>query len=99
MDLLTINHRDFTMQIDCDKFHTIWNKAVANVHEENLYATYGWSDGVESVKLGDNSIGLGAQSKAVFFDNADYPLWVEFKGGVREAWFNTANNSRKFQIS
>ncbi len=91
MDLLTINHRDFTMQIDCDKFHTIWNKAVANVHEENLYATYGWSDGVESVKLGDNSIGLGAQSKAVFFDNADYPLWVEFKGGVREAWFNTAN--------
>lgn len=91
MDLLTIKHRDFTMQIDCDKFHTIWNKAVANVHEENLYATYRWSDGVKSVKIGDNPIELGAKSKAVFFDNADYPLWVEFKEGVREAWFNTAN--------
>lgn len=91
MDLLTIKHRDFTMQIDCDKFHKIWNKAVANVHEENLYATYGWSDGVENVSIGDNPIELGAQSKAVFFDNADYPLWVEFKGNVRGAWFNTAN--------
>ena len=91
MDLLTIKHHDFTMQIDCDKFHTIWNKAVANVHEENLYATYGWSGGVESVKICDNPIELGAQSKAVFFDNADYPLWVEFKGDIQEAWFNTAN--------
>lgn len=91
MDLLTIKHRDFTMQIDCDKFHKIWNKAVANVLEENLYATYGWSDGVDSVKIGDNSIESGTQSKAVFFDNADYPLWVEFKGDIREAWFNTAN--------
>ena len=91
MDLLTIKHHDFTMQIDCDKFHTIWNKAVANVHEENLYATYGWSGGVESVKICDNPIELGAQSKAVFFDNADYPLWVEFKGDIQEAWVNTAN--------
>ena len=91
MDLLTIKHRDFTMQVDCDKFQKIWDKAVANVHEKNLYATYGWGDGVESVRIGDTKIESGTQSKAVFFDNADYPLWVEFNGGVREAWFNTAN--------
>lgn len=91
MDLLTIKHRDFTMQVDCDKFQRIWDKAVANVHEESLYATYGWSDGVESVRIGDTPIESGTQSKAVFFDNADYPLWVEFNDGVREAWFNTAN--------
>lgn len=91
MDLLTIKHRDFTMQVDCDKFQRIWDKAIANVHEENLYATYGWSDGVESVRIGDTPIESGTQSKAVFFDNADYPLWVEFNDGVREAWFNTAN--------
>lgn len=91
MDLLTIKHRDFTMQVDCDKFQRIWDKAVANVHEESLYATYGWSDGVESVRIGNTPIESGTQSKAVFFDNTDYPLWVEFNGGVREAWFNTAN--------
>lgn len=91
MDLLTVKHHDFTMLVDCDKFHKIWGKAVANVYEENLYANYGWSDGVESVKIGDNPIESGTQSKAVFFDNADYPLWVEFRGGVRDAWFNTAN--------
>lgn len=91
MDLLTIRHCDFIMQIDCDKFQQIWNKAVVNVHEKNLYATYGWSEGVESAMINDTPLEAGVKCKAIFFDNADYPIWVEFKGKVREAWFNTAN--------
>jgi len=91
MDLLSIKHRDFVLQIDCDNFQRIWNKAVINVHEENLYSSYNWSEGVESVRIGDISIETGTQFNAIFFENADYPLWVEFTEKVREASFNTAN--------
>ncbi len=93
MDLLRIVHRDFSMQIDCDKFQEIWNKAVANVHEPNLYSTYGWSEGVEEVCLNNTPIVTGEKSKAAFFDNADYPIWVEFNKScvVREASFNASN--------
>ncbi len=90
MDLLRIEHSDFSMQIDCDKFQEIWNKAVANVHEPNLYSIYGWSEGVKKVCLNDTPIVAGEKSTAVFFDNADYPIWVEFNQScaVREASFN-----------
>lgn len=93
MDLLRIEHRDFSMQIDCDKFQEIWNKAVANVYEPNLYSIYGWSEGVEEVCLNDTPIVAGEKSTAVFFDNADYPIWVEFNKScsVREASFNAPN--------
>lgn len=91
MDLLRIEHNDFTLQVDCDKFREIWNKAVANVHEPNLYSKYDWSDGVESVCINNLPIEKNTEAHAIFFDNADYPLWVEFKNNVREASFNSAN--------
>lgn len=89
MDLLCIEHQDFTMQIDCDKFQTIWAKAVGNVHKENLYSTYEWSEGVECVCRNEVELINGERGDAVFFDNADYPLWVEFKKGVKQASFNS----------
>ena len=30
MDLLTIQHQDFTMYVECTKFDGIWNKAKQN---------------------------------------------------------------------
>ena len=44
MDLLTIQHEDFTMYVECTKFGAIWNKAKGNVGKENLVSTYTWSD-------------------------------------------------------
>lgn len=90
MDLLCVEHQDFTMQIDCDKFLPIWNKAVGNVHEENLYSTYDWNEGVERVTRNGVELARGEKGEAVFFDNADYPIWVEFKSHVKEASFNSA---------
>lgn len=90
MDLLRIEHSDFTLQVDCDKFHEIWDRAVANVHEPNLYSKYDWSEGVESVCINNIPIEKNTEASAIFFDNADYPLWVEFKTNVREASFNSA---------
>lgn len=91
MELLRIEHSDFTLQVDCYKFREIWNKAAANVQEPNLYSKYDWSDVVESVCVNNLPIEKNTEAHAIFFDNADYPLWVEFKTNVREASFNSAN--------
>ena len=92
MELLTIEHQDFTMSIECGKFDAIWNKAVRNVGEENLTSTYSWSDGVVSVVRVDEdgneqSISHGEVAPAVFFDNAEYPIWIEFGSHVKSARF------------
>ena len=92
MELLTIKHQDFEMIVECTKFDNIWNKAKNNVGEENLYSTYSWSEGVMSVILSNHigekvTIENSQQAPAVFFDNTDYPIWIEFKNYVKKAQF------------
>lgn len=89
MDLLTIQHEDFTMYVECTKFDAIWNKARGNVGEENLLSTYTWSEGVVSVKRNGELIAKGEKAPAVFFDNADYPIWVDFNKDVTDAQFGS----------
>ena len=85
MELLRIKHHDFVMTIECTKFDAIWDKAKRNVGEDKLSSTYSWSDGVELVEryLNDQSISKvilkDSSAPAIFFDNADYPIWVEFE--------------------
>ena len=45
MELLTIQHTDFTMIIECGKFDAIWTKAKNNIGEQALHSTYSWSEG------------------------------------------------------
>ena len=94
MELLTVEHKDFTMLIECTKFDGIWTKAKSNVGEKSLYSTYSWSEGVVSVKrtMGadhETDIEQGVPAPATFFDNADYPIWIEFKDYVKEAQFGS----------
>lgn len=94
MELLTIEHKDFTMIVECTKFDGIWNKAKNNVGEDKLYSTYSWSEGVVSVKRtldADHEIDIeqGVPAPATFFDNADYPIWIEFKDYVKDAQFGS----------
>lgn len=89
MDLLTIQHEDFTLYVECTKFNDIWNKAVSNVGEENLLSTYIWSEGVVAVKRNEEIIEKGGKAPAVFFDNADYPIWVQFNTYVKNAQFGS----------
>ena len=98
MDLLTIVHQDFTLSIECSKFDAIWDKAKSNIEVEQLTSTYSWSDGVVSVKMNDESIENGQIAPAIFFDNADYPIWVEFKDYVKKAQFGSIlqNENEKF---
>lgn len=93
MELLTIEHEDFTMTIECTKFDAIWNKARNNIGEQGLHSTYSWSDGVVSVvrhgEDGEQVIEKGETAPAIFFDNADYPIWVEFGNDVADAQFGS----------
>ena len=105
MELLTIEHKDFTMIVECTKFDGIWNKAKSNVGEDKLYSTYSWSDGVVSVKCtldADHEIDIeqGVPAPATFFDNADYPIWIEFKDYVKDAQFGSIlqNDNDRFSF-
>lgn len=105
MELLTIEHKDFTMIVECTKFDGIWNKAKSNVGEDKLYSTYFWSEGVVSVKRtldADHEIDIeqGVPALATFFDNADYPIWIEFKDYVKDAQFGSIlqNDNDRFSF-
>ena len=105
MELLTIHHQDFTMSIECTKFMGIWGKAVQNVGKDKLTSRYTWSDGVEKVvKYNEGGqeeelIG-GEEASAIFFDNADYPIWVDFKSYVKHAEFGSMlkNENERFSF-
>ena len=105
MELLTIEHKDFTMIVECTKFDDIWDKAKSNVGEDKLYSTYSWSEGVVSVKRtlnADHEIDIeqGVPAPATFFDNADYPIWIEFKDNVKDAQFGSIlqNDNDRFSF-
>ena len=105
MELLTIEHKDFTMIVECTKFDDTWNKAKSNVGEAKLYSTYSWSEGVVSVKRALNAdheidIEQGVPTLATFFDNADYPIWIEFKDYVKDAQFGSIlqNDNDRFSF-
>ena len=102
---MTIEHKDFTMIVECTKFDGIWNKAKYNVGEDKLYSTYSWSEGVMSVKRtldADHEIDIeqGVPAPATFFDNADYPIWIEFKDYVKDAQFGSIlqNDNDRFSF-
>jgi predicted component of viral defense system (DUF524 family) len=93
------------MNIECNKFDAIWDKAVRNVGEENLTSTYSWSDGVEWVVRQDEegnrqAITHGEVAPAVFFDNTEYPIWVEFESYVEKACFGSIlqNDNERFSF-
>ena len=86
---LKIQHEDFTMYVECSKYDAIWGKAVRNVGRENLLTTYTWTEGVTSATINDEPIKNGEQARAVFFDNAEYPIWVQFDTNVSKAQFGS----------
>ena len=105
MELLTVDHKDFTMIVECTKFDGIWNKAKGNVGEDKLYSTYSWSEGVVSVKRTmdadhETDIEQGVSAPATFFDNMDYPIWIEFNDYVNDAQFGSIlqNDNDRFSF-
>lgn len=93
MELLKIEHEDFTLSIECTRYNDVWTKAKQHVGEQNLTSTYSWTEGVQSVKryLDDGGeLEISPHDKfapAIFFDNTDYPIWGEFDSRVTNVRF------------
>lgn len=92
------------MTIECSKFDDIWRKAKNNIGEDALLSSYSWSDGVKSVvrHLDDNQpqeIEYDTKAPAIFFDNAEYPIWVEFDSNVKKAEFGSILRSENENFS
>lgn len=105
MDLLTVEHEDFTLSVVCQNFDRIWGKATKNVGIENLNTTYSWSDPKAKVSLANAGkelvhIEQNQSAPAIFFDNADYPIWVDFNKNVSIAEFgsNLLSENEKFGL-
>lgn len=68
-------------------------KPRVTIGEHSLLSTYSWTEEVVSVvretEAGKQEILQGEQVPAVFFDNADYPIWIEFEDRVKDAQFGS----------
>ena len=96
MDLLRIEHTDFTLTVESTRFDAMWQKGVGNLGAEKLRSTYRWGDGVERVVLLKENdeereiIPDMDTEPAVFFEQTDYSVWVDFKSDkVMEARFDS----------
>ena len=93
MDLLRIEHEDFTLTVESTQFQRMWDKGVSVLGGEKLISSYRWSEGVEHVVLmHDNTereIAKDTADEAVFFEQTDYSVWVDFKKKVTRAWFDS----------
>ena len=93
MDLLRIEHEDFTLTVESTQFQRMWDKGVSVLGGEKLVSSYRWSGGVEHVLLmhdnAEREIVKDIADKAVFFEQTDYSVWVDFKKKVTKAWFDS----------
>ena len=94
MDLLRIEHEDFTLTVESTQFQRMWDKGERILGRERLKSPYRWSDGVESVQLVHDGVEQDitmddANAEAIFFEQTDYSVWVDFKKKVAKAWFDS----------
>lgn len=96
MEILRVNHTDFTITIECSHFWQEWQKGVRNMGDAQLTSTYSWTDGVEKVERTNEEESRIAKitagnpnEKAFFFEQTDYSIWVEFNNNVTEACFDS----------
>lgn len=82
MDLLRIEHEDFTLTVESTQFQRMWDKGVSVLGGEKLISSYRWSEGVKHVLLVHDNAGReitkDIADEAVFFEQTDYSVWVDF---------------------
>lgn len=94
MDLLRIEHEDFTLTVESTQFQRMWDKGVNVLGGEKLVSSYRWSEGVKHVLLvhddTEREVAKDIADEAVFFEQTDYSVWVDFKKKVTKAWFDSS---------
>ena len=103
MDLLRIIHDDFTLTVESTQFQRMWDKGLGFLGRERLFSTYHWSEGVQKVVLmqegTEQEITKDASNRpAVFFEQTDYSVWVDFNKTVTKSLVRqpTARRERPF---
>ncbi len=94
MDLLRIMHEDFTLTVESTQFQRMRDKGERILGGEKLISSYRWSEGVEHVLLvqddAEREIAKDQPGEpAVFFEQTDYSVWVDFNRKVTKAWFDS----------
>lgn len=93
MDLLRIEHEDFTLTVESTQFQRMWEKGVNALGGEKLISSYRWGEGVEHVLFvhdnAEREIAKDIADEAVFFEQTDYSVWVDFKKKATKAWFDS----------
>ena len=88
MDILSVEHKDFSLKIESSKFELMRDKARRNISSDSLMSRYKWSEPIDKLKYRyeewDATEGQ-VEADAVFFDNTDYAVWVDFRGEVERA--------------
>ena len=51
MELLRIEHEDFTLTVESTQFQRMWDKGMGFLGRERLFSTYHWSEGVQKVVM------------------------------------------------
>ena len=96
LSLLTIKHADFTLRIDCSRYDRVWDRAQGNIPAEDLLCNYQWDEGVEWIEFREERV-VGQCWEAIFFDNTDYPVWVDFEGSDVEMADVMANRQSVYE--
>ena len=94
MELLRIEHEDFTLTVESTQFQRMWDKGMGFLGRERLFSTYHWSEGVQKVLLMQEGteqevVPDSKKETAVFFEQTDYSVWVDFNKKVTKAWFDS----------
>ena len=94
MDLLRIEHEDFTLTVESTQFQRMWNKGERILGRERLKSPYRWSEGVEHAMIVQDDTEReiaqdNAGEDALFFEQTDYSVWVDFKKKTTKAWFDS----------
>lgn len=94
MELLRIEHQDFTLTVESTQFQRMWEKGVSILGGAKLISSYRWSEGVEHVLLmhddAEREIVKDIAVEAMFFEQTDYSVWVDFTNSkVTKAWFDS----------
>lgn len=94
MDLLRIIHDDFILTVESTQFQRMWDKGVNVLGGEKLTSSYHWGEGVQKVVLVKEDVEReivqdDTEVPAVFFEQTDYSVWVDFKKKASKAWFDS----------
>ena len=94
MDLLRITHDDFILTVESTQFQRMWEKGSRILGREKLTSSYQWGEGVQKVVLAQEGaeceiVQDDAEVPAVFFEQTDYSVWVDFKKKASKAWFDS----------